>query len=555
MRPDLSGGAWTVTELLGTGARRGDVRERALTLPGWPCTPKGPVPWRVSRAFCRSSLAVILLGLPRGTEAAPGSDGVCAARDPVSPMTAWQASARGLSNLQQENVAAAIRCLETAHRGLPQSEVIARDLAVALSRAGKTERALALLDVAKALGDPEGDIEKAVLAARLGDAALARSAARRVSGSEGDILGAVLGDPDALRDLGRRLTQGTELAPLARLVLAGEAAEEGRLGPAVAMSRAAELGAERLSDALVFNAARTLQRRIRRSSSPATSFRARVGAEQIINPQWALPAPSRIDEALSVRSELQLALASRLGSLTWSGAVSVDQRIFLSDREALASVERFGVTAAMVLAVPFSADLRSAVFNVGLRVVDVRAEGFALRLGTGLEGGGGLRISLAPRWWGELGVYGVWTDFPEPTDRAFDRDRVGQRARLSLVHRGQRFDAEMVMTALHDETEGQAFDAVGAIVGGTVTARLSGSASLRAGLSVGVRQWGPAGDEALVGEAARRRDVRITAELEGRLRVAPRVVLLARDVFVRSAGPTGRVYAGNLLTLGTEVAW
>lgn len=474
----------------------------------------------------------------------------------VDVEAALKAAALGLERLSRGEIAAAVRCLELARKGLPRSEVIARDLGVALAQAGRLGEARLQLEAAARLGDPGGHLERALVAAELGDEEAALSEARAAGGVEGDTVAAALEHPAAVRELGQRLLDaGEEETPLVRLVLASLAAEEGALGAAQAIVSEAELGAEAASDPLTFNVARGLRQRLAASTPVKGALRLRIAGEQVSNPSLLPDGVRGTREGYGVRGAVEGALAIRLGPVTWNLAAFADQRLFLADREALAEAERSALVGATSLVFPFSEDLRAAALEVGLRVIDVRADGFSAYVGTGLESGATLRISLAARWWGELGVSGVWTDVAEPADRSLDRDRVGQRARLALLYDRDDLVGALEVVALNDETEGLAFDAIGIGVGGWVELFALDGLRLRTGTSIAVRTWGPFGDEAVIGETARRQDLRFSAMLGARWRLAPGLDWVIEDVFVRTDAREGRGYSSNLLSMGVEVTF
>lgn len=479
----------------------------------------------------------------------------CGSATPPSRSEAYLASAVGLDNLSRGEVEAAVTCLRFAFAGLPTSEVIARDLALALSHAGLSDEAVRMFQRARALGDPGGDLARAVLAAERGDKGLALDAARRSGGLEGETVEGVLGQGEALRALGKRLESPGPETPIVRLVLASQAAERGNLGSARALAKAAELSAEAYRDPLLFNAARVLRRRLERETAAQLGVRLGLLGEQIVNPAWAAEGPEIVRDAVGLRGRLEVAGVARLGLVRWQGAVSIDQRLFLTEGEALGEAERFGLAAATSLEVPLADDLWAPSVAIGVRLVDVRADGLERRIASSLEGGPTLKIAISSGWWTELGVYGVWTDFEDAADRDFIRDRVGQRARLAFRYEDLGLTGQVAVTALHDEAEGQAFDALGLSVSGRGELRPTAGLAIYLGLAGVLRRWGPVGDESIIGGADRREELRWSAELGSRLRVAPLTHLLIQNTWVRNDARRGHRYVNNVLSAGLEVDW
>jgi hypothetical protein len=313
--------------------------------------------------------------------------------------------------------------------------------------------------------------------------------------------------------------------------------------------------AERAGEAQVLNAARALAARVEEAPRVRVAGAATADLAAVANPRWRDVGRAEDELVFAVAARAEVRARARLGSATWSAGLRVDQRVFLQDRSALADVEWAGLELATALSLPLSDDLRAAVLDFGLRAVEVRADGLRRHLATGVEGGPSLRMSIAPTWWVELGVYGVWTNFPEASGATFERDRVGQRARVAFVHRSGPLLARLELTGINDETEGQAFDALGGAVGAEGRLAVGSRLELGGGLRVAVRRWGPIGDEAVIGRAARRDEVRLSAELWAAYRVAGPLHLVAGQDLVRVDARRPHAYVAHLSRGGLEVRW
>ena len=467
---------------------------------------------------------------------------------------ALQASAYGVEHLSRGEVERAVRCLRWAFYGLPHSEVIARDLGLALAQSGRLGEARTMLEQAFELGDPDGALERALVSAELGDTEVALHWAFEAGGVEGNTVAAALGEASRVRALGYDLDSVGPESPLIQLVLAVRSAAEGALGSAMIMAQRAQRRAESYSDALVFNAARALRQRLKQEPSVDVRLLGRVRAEHIVNPLWQTFSHESPSTSAALRLSATADLRGRVGSVTWSGSVAVDQRLYMVDRELLARAERLAVFAAGSLSIPLSENVQSAQLQLGLRAIDLRSNGFETRLGTSVEGGPTLRMVLADRWRGELGVYGVWTDFETANAGVFERDRVGQRARLALAYDGVSVSGGIDLTALNDEAEGQAFDVSGLALSGRLVVQVRPRWNVRGGISAALRRWGPAGDEAVIGDAARRMELRWSVGFGLSAALIPHVNWVADSFVLRSESKRGG-FVSSTISTGLETAW
>ncbi len=459
---------------------------------------------------------------------------------------AYLASAAGLDALARGDPERAIGCFEQAVAHFPDSAVLWRDLALAFSQQQRWSEAEAALEKAEALGDPGAALVGAVVAAELG-APDAISKARAAGGVEGDSIGAALGDESARRSLVAR--SASPEGALVRLVLAARSAARGQVGPARGLAAAAARQAEAGGDGLTLEAARQIEAGLDETSPVEARFSARLEAEAIENPLVATSP----DRAAGVRARIEAAAVARWGDATIHGSAVVDQRLFFEDRARAA--EWTGVGAAAAVAVPLGDDPGAAELEVGLRVLDLRADRLGSRVGTQVEGGPSLRLAVAPSWWTELGVYGVWTEFGGQAPRNFERDRIGQRARLALRYRDRALRGSMELVGLHDETTGRAFDAVGAGAGCQLEAQATERLAVFGGLSAMLRRFGPFGDEAVIGEAERRGELRIATELGARFWLGSGLHLAARHAWVRTDARTAPQFGTSQFGAGVEATW
>ncbi|MEL6186651.1 MAG: hypothetical protein AAFU79_18685, partial [Myxococcota bacterium] len=147
------------------------------------------------------------------------------------------------------------------------------------------------------------------------------------------------------------------------------------------------------------------------------------------------------------------------------------------------------------------------------------------------------------------------TDFDERTLFGFDRDRIGQRATLSVHHASPRWSGHLALQGLNDEAVSDAFDALG--VGLTARARFSpgGRWSLEGGLQTMLRRFGPVGDEAVIGSASQRLELRWGVDLQLRRPLWGPLWAMLEGAVVRSEARSGHRYAGGRWAAGLEGQW
>lgn len=464
---------------------------------------------------------------------------------PPGEAGAWAASARGLELWSRGELEAARACLQAAARGLPDSEVVVRDLATVEAQLGLAS-ARGRYRRARELGDPGGGFERALLEARL----------RGVAGLAGDEIELLIartahGSPEDALVLGAYVERlPLELRPTARLALAANAIVSGVPAVAADIAGQARSEAELAGDPYVANAAGELARRAEAAARLQAELALQIYGEHVYRPGFVAGQPSAPATSGRVRASLQ----TPLGPATIRVGVEARQRIFLADREALSGVERGGLHGHGEVELPISADLRSAVIRVRLDGLTVRAEDLSRAIATGVEGGVALRIALGARWWGSIGLYGLWTNFAE-APRADDRDRTGQRARLSVSYESPVWSAGGELGILHDESISQAFDMLGLGVGLFGVVRLWSPLELRGRVSLLGRRFGPVGDEAVIGEAPRQREARVQTRLGLAWRISPVFAVLANSRLVWSDGDGHPDYRHHTGQLGLEARW
>lgn len=479
-------------------------------------------------------------------------------KDPteVSRAEGYEASALGLDGLSRGDLETAVQCLTFAHRAFPTSEVIARDLALAQAQSNQLEQARTTLNRAVELGDYTGDLERALIYAELSQPSLALSAARAAGGIEGVSVAALLGDDGALRFLGQALELKGAEQSLVHLILAAHLAKEGALGAALRLAQLAQLDAQSDLDPLLLNTARLLSRRLAQQPRTRMHSRVEVFAEYVVNPSWRSDRAGMVRDAWATRLVGDLNLSGHWGLAQWVIGGALDQRLFLND-QSFSDVERLGILGYGQLYIPLSRDLRSTAVRISLRATDVWSNGIRINLGSELGGGASLDISMAQRWRAELGVYGVWSNFEEPSDpraRIRDRDRLGHRVRGALRYLGEKVFGDIELVAINDEAEGQDFDSVGVSMAGHLGVRLN-LWTFQARVSGLLRRLGPVGDIAVIGESAQREELRWTSHLSVFRPIYGVLDWVLDSSLVRNEAQSAASYSSHTLSTGVRGRW
>lgn len=481
---------------------------------------------------------------------------------------AYELGAKGADLLVQGDVEAALSALERAHALAPEDFVIARDLAAAAFRTGRLQEALEAVDRAIELGDPDPEaLElRAVILARLGQRDAAADAASEIGSVEGHMLGALLQDPQAAYRLVPLVGEESERGALASLVLAAHEAARGDLGGARRLGGVAERHAMAVDDVTLLNAARALDRRVADTGAVRHLVRLRLGLDHATNP--TISADGDPGRRFGLRAVLSGdgAIEIPLGRAAIYGAVRLEQHVFANQREQYDRLDLTAFSISTRVDVAISNHPSAAIVGFSTRYTDVFARLFEDHYAASIEGGPDLTIQINAPMRLRLAVYGVATDFidvspPSSIVSSVNRDRVGQRAILSLLLRSDWIEGIAEGMFLHDDARGDAFDAIGGGVAGRVAAHLSGGIVLYTGIAVTVREYGPVGDRAIIGPASTRTEVRTVAELGARVPLylfsdAGRgLFFVMEDVWINDAARREHGYTENVLSMGVEASF
>lgn len=487
----------------------------------------------------------------------------CAVGVGASAEDALRFSAQGLELLSRGELESSVACLEAALTARPDSAVLARDLALAYAQTGRHQEALALVDRAIALGDvdPEAHQFRAILLAELGQDAEARKAALSASSWEGDLVGAALGERESARKLGVWVGEKSARGALATLTLAARAAAEGD------RSRARQLAGRAVEDAevsqipFVLNAARALRERLGGGAERfrgATRFRTTM--DYAHNPSFDRVREVRKPHAARASLLGEASLQLPIDTARLDASVRLDQQVHLTGRDVLADFDTTTISGAVALEIPIGRGADAALVGLGLRFADTFGDLFRLHYGYGFEGGPWLEFSLVDRLRVVVAISGLYTDYVDfsPTDDTLssqNRDVFGQRANVGFILRETDFDVRVDAVFHRDNALGDAFDNYGAGLAGRAVVRLPGQAVLRGGLSVMSRRFGPVGDEAIIGEAARRGEARLAATISALFPLEEHIALVLEDTLISNFARQDQSYATNVLSLGLELSW
>lgn len=491
-----------------------------------------------------ATFPILFAGAVAGCEVSAGADAI---------------GAKGFALLAEGDTNAAVECLEIAEALAAESAIFARDLAVAYARSGRREEALARIERAIVLGD--SDPEAALLRAMLLDATGRRfdaiEVARKERSTEGDLIGAALHDPASVHRASSYAQEDTSRAALAALVLAADAGERGLEGVARMLTESAEQRAGAAHAPEIQNAARELEHRIEEHGRVIPSGRIRLSLDHATNPLYVEHSP---ETALRLAVTGEGSLSSPIGIARFDAALRVDQHILITNRELYSDLDLSLFCVALGIELPISPRPSSAIVGLRARATDSWGGELTVHYATALEGGPYLMLPLGASLALEMGFYGVAVDFIDlsPSDSKIssqNRDRVGQRAAFALAFASDLVEGRIEASFLRDDAQGDAFDAIGGLFTGRLRAHLDAGVSLGIAVSIAGHDFGPVGDQAIIGSAATRTEVRTAVELSALIPLSSHTALVIQDVWLRNNARRTHEFTENVLSVGAEAAW
>lgn len=482
----------------------------------------------------------------------------------AQPEAAMIVAAEGADLLARGEVQAALQKLERAKELDPASPIIYRDLAIALGRAGRYAEAERMIAQAIDLGDadPEARELHALLLARSGRKDEALAAAQDARSWEGDLIAASLGDRSSASRATEWTSERTSRGALTALVLAAYAGEAGERTSARNLVSVSELTAAEAGSVAVLEAARALRGRLDGESSELlkAGARARSVVEHATNPRFTASGSDPAPAGLRLGLLAEAAVQAPIGTARLDGAFRFDQHLYLTAGDALEQLDISGFTLAASAEVPISTSPEAASVGVAVRFRDLFGDRFRRHYATTIEGGPTLTLPFDLGTRLVLGVFGVGTDFidgspPDAEISSQNRDRIGQRAVAALIVETEHVDARAEALFLRDDAYGEAFDVRGGAISGRVEVRVPFGISLRGGLALTLRRFGPVGDPTVLGAAATRSEFRTAVELAALVPIGDHLALLIEELWISSSARPEHSYSNNVLTAGVEVRW
>jgi hypothetical protein len=471
-------------------------------------------------------------------------------------------SAAGLDLLSRGEVERATACLEQARSLLPESAVVARDLAAAYAQQSRYADALREVERAGALGDADPELHqlRAICLAELGSTDDAIAETRHVTTWESDLIAAALGDGRSAYRVAELVNEPTQRGALAALVLAAHAGDHGEQTTARLLQQVAAENAEAADSPIVLNAVRSLEQRLDQAGGVSASARLRTSIDHATNPLFQGDGTGVHDTGLRLALTGEGALQIPIFTARVDTALRVDQHLFLTSRQEFKRVDLTGLTLAASVELPISHNPSAAVIGLRARFTDAFGNELKVHYASTIEGGPNLIVPLTPALFVELGLYGIATDYIDvsPADSkisSINRDFVGQRATAALGFRADWLEGRGEMMFLRDAALGDAFNAIGGAAAGRLRAYPGGGVVLGTGVAVTIRQFGPVGDQSIIGSASTRTEVRTVVELGARLAVTHGLFLLLDDVWIQNSAREGHAYTENVLSTGVEQVW
>lgn len=471
--------------------------------------------------------------------------------------------AQGLDLLVRGEVSAAIGKLERARVLDPRSSAIARDLALAYAKAGRDHDALQAIEAARALGDhtTEAMHLRAMLWAQAGEPIASAEAAAESEDWEGDLIGIVVGDPSAGQAGARVAGEPTARGALSALVLAARAAEGGAVGSARALAGLAERTALDIASTPLVLAARSLLERLEEDGSAVTAAaRLRTLVTHSTNPRYDADGSGDAEPGLRWSVAAEGAVQIPIGIARLDAVLRADQHVYITARDALQDLDVTAFAAALGFEIPLTDRPDAARFGAALRFRDTFGRQFAVHYATTIEGGPTLTLPLAAGLDLQLGVFGVSTDFISlsPPDMFVDsqnRDLIGQRALASLDVRTEWLHGRIEALFIRDDAEGNAFDNRGGAVGARLDADLGDGLLIRTGAGLTVRQFGPVGEEAVIGRASRRTEVRTAIEIGAYVPLVEGLAAVVENTWINNSARTAHGWTTNVVSVGMEAVF
>ncbi|MBK6687657.1 MAG: tetratricopeptide repeat protein [Deltaproteobacteria bacterium] len=457
----------------------------------------------------------------------------------------------------------ALPILEAAVAASPDAPSLRRDLAQVLLQLDRTLEAAGIMAPLMEQGpkEPETLLLAALIEARLGQRSRAMALAEESDTWEGRLVGSALGDPVAAHRTIELFEEETPRGAAAALLLASREGARGELGAARGLANLAEGQAEAAGSLVWLEAARDLSRRLdERSQAPIGSLRLRSALDYSTNPAFVTGRVEPRTPALRLALTAEGGAELTSGRWSGSGSIRVDHHTFLSERDELQRLDLFAYAVAAGVHYALSRNPSSAVIGLVVRFSDVFGDYFRLHYATSIEGGPNLTLRIAPRLQLQLGLYGQAIDFidvspPDRTLSSLNRDRVGQRAVLALRYDVESAYARAEGMFLHDSALGDAFDAIGGAVALRGGVQPVDGVLLEGGVALTLRDFGPVGDEAIIGPAATRSELRVAAELGIRVVVSEHVDLLVEYLRITTNARADHEYVETLLSMGMEARW
>jgi tetratricopeptide (TPR) repeat protein len=457
----------------------------------------------------------------------------------------------------------ALAKLLEAQRLAPDSPSIARDLALLHARQGQLELALSFAERAIALGEvePEALELRARLLLELGRSEEAADSALAAESWGGDLLGAASGDIEALDRAAEYVGEDSARGMLTEIVLAADAGRRGARTSARSLAELAESTAARLHAVPELETARGLEDRLGHSAGLLAGGTRLVSSfDYATNPGYLADGTPMIPSGVRFTLTGEGALQAPIGRARVDAAVRIDQQTFLNDRSALADFDLSAYAVGLSVEVPINDSPAPVLLGVAVRFRDSYGREFQIHYGSVLDGGPTLTIPFNLNAGIELGMYGVSADYAanNPADNAINsqnRDFIGQRAVGAFVFRTGILDGRVETMFLRDDAVGAAFKSRGGALAGRVRTFLPGGIALFTGFALTLQQFGPVGDEAIIGPASKRTEARTVAELGVRAPLSEHFAAVVEDVWVRNSARAGHAYTDNLMTFALETRW
>ncbi len=471
-------------------------------------------------------------------------------------------SAQGLELLTRGQQKEATACLKLSAQLSPSDPASHYEYALALAQIRDFNGALDSLKKALDLGQNTRSafLLQSVSFFELGQKEAALEAALRAGGFDGALVATLLGDEASAYSLGQWVEEKSRQGMFAAMALGLHQAQKRHLLGARQLNQVALAQAQNLSMSPEFHAVRQFELGLRKQGP--LDFKVSLGAflGHISNPRYLAQPQREQRNSLALQLQGKTDLIWTADSFLLKTGLGYGQQLMLNNRELSPNLDLNQIEYDFQVAVPLSKNPYAAQLHFNGQWVGIWNHEFANHLGNLFEGGPGLVMQVASGLELDIALSGVVNNLEQSLSAsgnpsALDRNSVGQRVRMGLHLKRSQISARLDGLFVHDESKGAAFDSSGGGLSGRIVAQATKDIRLHTAVSAILRRFGPIGDQGVVGAAAFRDELRLSAQLGVMVRLNEFTEAVIQDTWVDNIARDQHGYTHNILSLGVLMRW